>query len=152
MDYWAEEVRRWNPNISMVVVILNQPEKKRIIEIRRQKYTKNCIFITTPNIISKLVDIFRSESNLDVMIIDEGHKAKNIHTKVRKGLKDIYVKKQKILLTGTPVQNNLNEFFSLVDIIQDGILGTFSEFKAKFSSVIERGLKKNAVYKQMSKA
>ena len=89
---------------------------------------------------------------MDVLIIDEGHKAKNIHTKIRKGLKDIYVKKQKILLTGTPVQNNLNEFFSLVDIIEDGILGTFSEFKVKFSSVIERGLKKNANYKQMNKA
>jgi DNA repair and recombination protein RAD54B len=61
-------------------------------------------------------------------VVDEGHKAKNVNTRIRKGIKDLYVKRMKIILTGTPVQNNLIEFYSLMDIIEDGIFGTQTEF------------------------
>jgi SNF2 family DNA or RNA helicase len=37
------------------------------------------------------------------MVLDEGHKAKNVATKLRKSLKDFKVTHQKIILTGTPV-------------------------------------------------
>jgi SNF2 family DNA or RNA helicase len=50
------------------------------------------------------------------MIIDEGHRAKNTATKLRKALKQFKVTNSKIILTGTPVQNNLNEFFSIIDL------------------------------------
>jgi len=45
------------------------------------------------------------------------------------------------------VQNNLIEFYSLMDIIEDGILGTLSEFSINYRNVIENGLKRKAIYK-----
>jgi SNF2 family DNA or RNA helicase len=53
----------------------------------------------------------------DVMVVDEGHRAKNVATKLRKALKEFIVSKQKIILTGTPVQNNLEEFYSIIDLV-----------------------------------
>lgn len=63
------------------------------------------------------------------MIIDEGHRAKNVHTKFRKALKDFRVKSSKIILTGTPVQNNLEEFYSIIDLVQDESFGSLKEFR-----------------------
>ena len=37
------------------------------------------------------------------MVIDEGHKAKNVNTKIRRYLKEMDVRRQKVILTGTPV-------------------------------------------------
>jgi SNF2 family DNA or RNA helicase len=55
--------------------------------------------------------------NVDLLIVDEGHKAKNVDTVLRKGIKEFNAKRQKIILTGTPVQNNLMELYSLLDIV-----------------------------------
>jgi len=47
------------------------------------------------------------------------------------------------VLTGTPVQNNLMELYSLLDIVQNDILGHISQFRSFFANIIERGLVKN---------
>jgi SNF2 family DNA or RNA helicase len=50
------------------------------------------------------------------------------------------------------VQKNLLEFYSLMDIVEDGILGTISEFKTQYNAQITKGLKKRAIFKDMFKA
>jgi DNA repair and recombination protein RAD54B len=81
------------------------------------------------------------------MIIDEGHRAKNTATKLRKALKQFKVTNSKIILTGTPVQNNLNEFFSIIDLVQDNLFGTEAEFKRNYAGPIQKGMQKNAKYR-----
>ena len=76
------------------------------------------------------------------MVIDEGHKAKNIRTRLRKCLKEFNVEKQKIILTGTPVQNNLEEFYSIFDLVSNDIFGSLYKFKESFANPINRGLQK----------
>ena len=87
-----------------------------------------------------------------MLIVDEGHRAKNINTKIRKGIKSLYVKRSKIILTGTPVQNNLDEFYSLMDIVEDNVFGTASEFNMTYRKVIEACLMKGALYRSIVKA
>ena len=50
-----------------------------------------------------LKDEISKRTNVDLFVIDEGHRAKNINTKIRTELKNFLVKHQKIVLTGTPV-------------------------------------------------
>jgi ATP-dependent helicase STH1/SNF2 len=57
-------------------------------------------------------------------VVDEGHKAKNINTKIREAIGKFSVGRIKLVLTGTPVQNNLKELYSLLDIVQEGVLGS----------------------------
>jgi SNF2-related domain len=48
-------------------------------------------------------EILAARLCIDLLIVDEGHKAKNVDTVLRKGIKNFHAKKQKIILTGTPV-------------------------------------------------
>lgn len=48
--------------------------------------------------------------------------------------------KRRVLLSGTPIQNDLLEYFSLIHFVNEGLLGNASEFKKKFENYILRGI------------
>lgn len=60
-----------------------------------------------------------------LLICDEGHRLKNNQIRIYASLSQLQIKRR-ILLTGTPVQNNLQEFFALVDFVNPGILGQYA--------------------------
>ncbi len=47
--------------------------------------------------------------------------------------------RRRVLLSGTPIQNDLLEYFSLVHFVNEGILGTAQEFRRRFETPILRG-------------
>jgi len=77
---------------------------------------RNIIAIISPESFKSDFEFMQENITWDVMVLDEGHKAKNVATKLRKSLKAFQVRRQKIILTGTPVQNKLEEFFSIIDL------------------------------------
>ena len=81
---------------------------------------------------------------MSILIMDEGHKAKNVNTELRKNMMRFNVKRHRILLTGTPLQNNLMELWSVFDCVQPGIFGTMQSFTKEYSIPIEEGLTKDA--------
>lgn len=93
-----------------------------------------------------------SEMKYDVLVVDEGHKAKNINTELRKNLVALRVKGHRLILTGTPLQNNLSELWSVFDFIQPKIFGSFNKFSRDYADVIERGLLKDASSKEKQRA
>jgi SNF2 family DNA or RNA helicase len=84
------------------------------------------------------------ELRYDVLVVDEGHKAKNINTELRKNLVALRVKGHRIILTGTPLQNNLAELWSVFDFVQPKILGSYNNFTKNYAEVIEKGILKDA--------
>ena len=62
------------------------------------------------------------------MILDEGHCIKNSKTKISKSLKSIK-SLHRLILTGTPIQNNLMELWSIFDFLNPGYLGEEEIFK-----------------------
>ena len=85
-----------------------------------------------------------SEMRYDILVVDEGHKAKNINTELRRNLVALRVKGHRLILTGTPLQNNLTELWSVFDFIQPKIFGTYNKFTRDYADPIERGLLKDA--------
>lgn len=73
--------------------------------------------------------------NFDLIICDEGHRLKNNNTNTSIALNQIECKRR-VLLSGTPIQNELAEFFALIDFVNPGILGTYSMFKREFEDKI----------------
>ncbi|KAM7444232.1 DNA repair and recombination protein RAD54-like [Porites harrisoni] len=73
-----------------------------------------------------------------LVICDEGHRLKNLESQTYLAL-DKLKTTRRVLLSGTPIQNDLLEYFSLVHFVNGGILGTVSEFKKKFETPILRG-------------
>jgi SNF2 family DNA or RNA helicase len=85
------------------------------------------------------------ECRCDLLVCDEGHKLKNKNIKIYTALKGIKTPR-KIILSGTPLQNNLDEFFCVVDFINPGLLvgGDAHAFTNLFTNPIAKSREPNA--------
>ncbi|KAL0050235.1 hypothetical protein WJX82_006933 [Trebouxia sp. C0006] len=79
----------------------------------------------------------------DFMILDEGHKVKNPKMQLVQRLQEIPVA-VRIIISGTPIQNNLMEMHALFDFACEGLLGDAKTFKLEFEKRITAGNDKNA--------
>ncbi|CAM0913117.1 unnamed protein product [Alopecurus aequalis] len=70
----------------------------------------------------------------ECMIVDEGHRLKNKDSKLFGLLKD-YHTQHRVLLTGTPVQNNLDELFMLMHFLEGDTFGSISDLQEEFKDI-----------------
>ncbi|KAF7597369.1 hypothetical protein BBP40_006310 [Aspergillus hancockii] len=75
----------------------------------------------------------------NIIVADEAHKMKNPSTGISKAAMQ-FRSKSRIALTGSPLANNLTDYFTMVNWITEGYLGDFVEFKARFVEPIQEGL------------
>ncbi|XP_033103595.1 DNA repair and recombination protein RAD54-like [Anneissia japonica] len=78
------------------------------------------------------------KGSVGLVLCDEGHRLKNSENQTYLSLNALNAKRR-VLLSGTPIQNDLLEYFSLVHFVNTGILGTAQEFKKRFEIPILRG-------------
>ncbi|XP_073140593.1 protein CHROMATIN REMODELING 24 isoform X2 [Henckelia pumila] len=91
----------------------------------------------------KFYDGEEDEVTWDYMILDEGHLIKNPSTQRAKSLLQIPCRRR-IIISGTPLQNNLKELWALFNFCCPELLGDKQEFKEKYEYFISRGNEKNA--------
>lgn len=89
--------------------------------------------------------LIRAEQDLlqvswDLIVCDEAHRLKNSEIKTSCCLSRLSCPRR-ILLTGTPVQNDLTEYYCLINTVAPDLLGTKAEFNANFVSRIDTGRK-----------
>jgi TATA-binding protein-associated factor len=68
-------------------------------------------------------------------ILDEGHIIKNAKTKITKAVKTLRAQ-HRLVLSGTPIQNNVLELWSLFDFLMPGFLGSETSFHERFGKPI----------------
>lgn len=104
--------------------------------------TKHGVLITTYESVLKYKGML-VEKKWHYLILDEGHKIRNPSAKVTMAVKHFRTP-HKLILTGSPMQNNLQELWSLFDFIVPGKLGTQQVFADHFATPIIQGGYTNA--------
>lgn len=82
--------------------------------------------------------------NYDLLVIDEAHKLKNKKTQNWKFVNSIKTK-YLLMLTATPIQNDLIELFNLITILKPGHLSTLQKFKSDFLAERDKRIPKNSL-------
>uniref|UniRef100_A0A8C7A3Z9 RAD54 homolog B n=1 Tax=Neovison vison TaxID=452646 RepID=A0A8C7A3Z9_NEOVI len=102
-----------------------------------EEFTKSPFFsvlIISYEMLLRSLDQIKSVK-FDLLICDEGHRLKNSAIKTTTALMSLSCEKR-IILTGTPVQNDLQEFFALIDFVNPGILGSLSSYRKIYEEPI----------------
>ncbi|XP_059143417.1 DNA excision repair protein ERCC-6-like [Physella acuta] len=145
MPNWLNEFNKWTPGIN--VVQFHGGSKKERERALAKVRTRGGVLMTTYGLVITTKETFSErhgqEFIWDYVILDEGHKIKN-PTKTSKSVHQIPAR-HRIILTGTPVQNNLKELWSLFDYVHQGsLLGTVRTFKMEFETPIIRARERDA--------
>lgn len=78
------------------------------------------------------------QTEIGLLLADEGHRLKNGDSLTFTALDSLNVKRR-VILSGTPIQNDLSEYFSLLNFANPGLLGTRAEFRKNYELDILRG-------------
>lgn len=99
------------------------------------KIPKFQILFTTYEYAVKMIDVF-NKIEWQVIILDEAHRIKNNKSKLFSSLMKLQTK-FKLLITGTPLQNNTNELWTLLHYLNDEKFNDSKEFNEKFGNLSE---------------
>lgn len=136
LDNWIREVNLWCPALDVLFYYGSQEDRKQLrIDINNKVVNFNVIVTTYNSAISSADDrsLFR-RLKLNYAIFDEGHMLKNMGSVRYQHLMTINAR-NRLLLTGTPVQNNLLELMSLLNFVMPHMFsGSTSEIRRMFSS------------------
>ena len=100
----------------------------------RSQLGKHNLIITSYDIVRNDVELLGS-IKWNYLVLDEGHVIKNTKTKTSVAIRQL-VARHRLILTGTPIQNSVNELWALFDFLMPGYLGTERTFAAKFGRAI----------------
>ncbi|XP_022256927.1 DNA excision repair protein ERCC-6-like [Limulus polyphemus] len=142
---WEKEFDKWAPGIQVYAFHSSSKKERERNMLRVQKrggvlLTSYGMLVTSWDLMARLEG---REFVWDYVILDEGHKIKN-PTKTTKAAHDI-PSKNRLVLTGTPIQNNLRELWFLFDYVHQGaLLGSHQTFKMQYETPITRAREKDA--------
>ena len=144
MHQWVKEFHNWAPTFRVAVLhgsgSYTGAKKSKLIHTIAN--ASGGVLVTSYSGIR----IYRDYLTLyswDYVILDEGHKIRNPQSEITRLCKE-YTTCHKIILSGSPIQNNLQELWSLFDFIYPGKLGELQVFLEQFSVPITQGGYTNA--------
>ncbi|CDH48267.1 dna repair and recombination protein rad54 [Lichtheimia corymbifera JMRC:FSU:9682] len=148
---WANEFVKWlGESRVRPLVIDNAGSKEKITAVKRwsaaQGQIVNPVLIISYETLRSYTKYLK-KSPIGLLLCDEGHRLKNGTSLLFQELNSLPVRRR-VILSGTPIQNDLSEYYSLFDFANPGLLGTPSEFRRNFETPILRGRDADATEKE----
>ena len=123
---WKNELEKFAPTLKVGLLHAAKSEREKILD----NIDNYDVILTTYTTYKNDIDKYKN-INFDYCIIDEAQNIKNPDAIITKAIKNVNAK-FKFALTGTPIENNLMELWSIFDFIMPGYLYNKSKFKSIF--------------------
>ncbi|KAL0581366.1 ATP-dependent DNA helicase Snf21 [Marasmius crinis-equi] len=131
MTNWSGEFAKWAPSIKTIAYKGN-PAQRRALQGDLRVGQFQVLLTTYEYIIKDRPHL--SKIKWVHMIIDEGHRMKNTQSKLSQTLTTFYHSRYRLILTGTPLQNNLPELWSLLNFVLPKIFNSVKSFDEWFNT------------------
>lgn len=136
---WIAEFQRWAPDFPVILYHGSKQEREDL----RNKHLTGKVDETFPVVVTSyeiiLADIkFMQKHSWKHLIVDEGHRLKNMNCRLIRELRTLRCE-NKLLLTGTPLQNNLTELWSLLNFLLPDIFSSLDNFENWFDFASNMG-------------
>lgn len=126
---WKEEFAKFNGELKTIVLDGAPSSRKKMAE-DLQNYD---VVITSYTLLQKDIDIYK-EIPFSYVILDEAQHIKNRGTRNARSVKMVRAD-HRLILSGTPIENSLEELWSLFDFLMPGFLSTYERFVEKYVKV-----------------
>ncbi|KAM1251149.1 hypothetical protein ACFX2I_033548 [Malus domestica] len=155
---WRQEFMKWRPSElkPLRIFMLEDVSRDRRAELLAKWRRKGGVFLIGYSAFRNLsfgknvkdrqiaTEICHAlQDGTDILVCDEAHVIKNTRADVTQALKQVKCQRR-IALTGSPLQNNLMEYYCMVDFVREGFLGSSHEFRNRFQNPIEYGQHTNS--------
>ena len=124
---WRKEADRFTPRLP--VLVHHGPGRKRGAAFKKEA-ERHAIVVSSYGLVHRDIKTLR-EIQWSGVVLDEAQNIKNPETKQAKAARSLGAD-YRIALTGTPVENNVGDLWSIMEFLNPGFLGSQSEFKRKF--------------------
>lgn len=130
LDNWKREFAKWIPDVDVLVLQGDKEERQRLINERLADENFD-VCVTSYEM------ILREKSALkklpwEYIIIDEAHRIKNEESSLSQIIR-LFNSRNRLLITGTPLQNNLHELWALLNFLLPDVFGDSEAFDQWFS-------------------
>ncbi|CAM9437664.1 unnamed protein product, partial [Scytosiphon promiscuus] len=131
LSNWVNEFSKWAPS-ALVVTYKGTPATRKDIQREEMGSGQYNVLLTTYDYVMKDKAILR-KTEWQYIIVDEGHRMKNSQSKFAQTLGTMYQSRNRLLLTGTPLQNNLPELWALLNFLLPTIFNSVDTFDHWFN-------------------
>ncbi|GAM84765.1 hypothetical protein ANO11243_027660 [Dothideomycetidae sp. 11243] len=128
--HWQQEIRTYAPFLNPVAYVGPPSERSKV----KHRLEEADVVITSYDICRNDADILTPIA-WNYCVLDEGHLIKNPKAKTTIAVKKM-ASNHRLILSGTPIQNNVLELWSLFDFLMPGFLGTEKVFQDRFAKPI----------------
>ena len=142
---WAAEIKRFYPDLSFFIAHPGMHPPEELANGGRGLVKAHDLVITTYALAGRYR--FLQDHAWYYLILDEAQAIKNPGTRQTRVLKN-YTAENRLILTGTPIENRLSDLWSLFDFINPGLLGTAAEFK-RFAKTLDRDRSRYGTLRQL---
>lgn len=128
VGHWAFEIEKYI-DASLVSTLQYSGSAQERLSLR-DDFQKYNVIITSYDVVRKDID-YLGQLLWNYCILDEGHIIKNAKSKITAAVKQLKAQ-HRLILSGTPIQNNIMDLWSLFDFLMPGFLGTERQFQATY--------------------